>query len=339
MRLRSWVVSMTALLTAATAMTANAYPLRTGGNYSGPGWYGYFFNNNLVAPSADHTNITMIGAPELNDSTRVSDAISTIEARLLEAQNHGQRAMVDIEAIVFVETGASGNACYGDDMTAATDFQTLVTTLETDGYLIANHPESGTVFSFYVADEPDRSCTYSLEDVLGGPAPALLDAITAIRGNLDTANFPLATIVTKDNYSDMPIGLGLFDWISFDDYANGYGTYLTTLSGFETITQSDDVVGGTPQRYFMVPGVTLSAGTPYTGGAPSFYSRFVTDTNVIGIMPFKWSVSTDSNGMNATSTWAPPYISLGRAIVTGTTMGSIIPSVAITAIASYSIFN
>lgn len=352
MRLRSWVVAMTALLTATMAMADNGYPPRTGGDYSGPRWYGYFWNNSFVANNADHTNITMIGAVERNaqdDATQQSAATTAIENALKVAQKDGEQAMVDIEAIVFIETGDPSNTCYGNNPTAKDDFDKFVATLETDGYLVRNHPELGTVSSFYVADEPDRSCGGSLRDVYSddytdmGPAPALLNAISAIRQNADAGNFPLATIVTKNGYSYMLDGLGLFDWISFDDYGSGYGTYLDTLAGFEVITHDNDLVGGTPQHYFMVPAVSwgLGDGHAYVGGAPSFYDRFIADDSIVGIMPFKWAVATDTNGMNYTSSWAPEYIALGHSVMTGTPVAQAedIPSVEITVIASSAILQ
>ncbi len=313
MRLRSWGVLLTALFTATTAMAGANYPARTGGNYDGPRWYGYFFNNNLVAANADHTNITMVGSGFGTGTRDLQTATTFIEAALREAQRNNMQAMVDAEVFLF----ATGKPCYTNNPNAAADFQSLVQTLESDGLLIPNHPESSTVSSFYVADEPDQNCLY---DTFGThvPNPVLLNAISAIRQNADTTNFPLATIVTKDSYSDMPEGVGLFDWVGMDDYHYGVTDYLNDFSGFEGSLQAWDVVGGTPQHFFLVPLVSnigSSFSDPYYYGATSLQDKFFADGTVIGIMPFKWSADTDSNGMNASSWWVSGYIALGNSIV------------------------
>lgn len=353
MRLRSWVVLMTVLLSAIPAMADTGpygYPSRndgynhpTDGN-PGPRWYGYYFNNGLVSANADHTNVTMIGAVERNEphgtdtGDQQGDATNTILARLQEAKDNGEKAIVDVEAIVFQETGNPNETCYLDDPTATQDFNTFVLALEhppahpDDPYLIPKDPVHSTVSAFYVADEPDRSCEGSLRDGSGidpstgfetdtGPAPALVDAITAIRQG-DTVNFPLATIVTKDGYSYMMEGLTLFDWVGEDDYGNGVTDYLNEFVAFEYILRnSTDWATGTPQRYFLVPLVSWGPGKPYIGGAPSVDEEFLDDDRVIGIMPFKWQAPTNSdgspnsNGMNATSSWAHGYITLGKSIV------------------------
>lgn len=343
MRLRYWIVAMTALLTATTMITAMAdtinttvptYSPRTGGNYSGPRWYGYFYNNGLVPDNYGHTNITMVAAVERNDSNQQADATYTIEAGLTEAKQYGERAMVDVEGIVFDETGGANNTCYGLNPTAFQDFQTFAQKLIDDGFLIPNHPELSTVSSFYIADEPDRSCNGSLADTSyyvlitppdGGQQvyipqpeanPVLINAIYAIRQNSSTANFPLATIVTQTLYGDMSAGLGLFDWIGLDDYSSQVNAYLSDFTGFEASAQINDKVGGTPQYFFMVPLVSYGVNSigVYTDVAP-IQDRFNSDSNIVGIMPFKWSASTDANGMNATSSWAPDYIALGKLIV------------------------
>lgn len=322
MRLCSWVVAMAALLTATAAMANGVFPPRTGGNYSGPRWYGYFFNNGLVSANADHTNITMIGAVELNDPNGVSDAIATIIPALKEAQDYGEKAMVDVEAIVFVETGAKGDACYNNNPTAVQDFQTFVTALEHPypdqpevHYLIPNDPVHSTVSSFYIADEPDRSCNGLLSDVPGEPSPALWNAISAIRGNTDTTNFPLATIMTKLTYTDMTVGIGLFDWVGEDDYGEDASTYMNDFLGFEYFARHNDSVGGTTQKYFMVPAVSRGAGSagPYIGGAHLLDQELLADNRVIGIMPFAWDFH--GGGMVGMS-WAPEYIALGQSIAT-----------------------
>jgi hypothetical protein len=327
MRLSSWVMLIATVLTAVPAMADNGYPSRTGGNYSGPRWYGYFYNNNFVSANADHTNMTMVAATEKNEDhgTQESNAKADIEAGLKIAQKYGEQAMVDLGAVVFIETsnaspyGWKNTFCYYNNSTAAADFQNLVQTLEADGYLIPNHPELSTVSSFYVADEPDLNC---LDDSIGSTFianSALQNAITAIRQNPDTMNFPLATIVTFDHYLDMPAGMALFDWVGLDDYHHDVTDYLNNFVYFQSILANNaDYVGGTPQHLLLVPLVSnlgSSFSPPYTDGASPIYQKFLADNKVIGIMPFKWSPATDTNGMNATSSWAPGYIAIGQSIV------------------------
>jgi hypothetical protein len=238
------------------------------------------------------------------------------------------------------------NTCYGLDEGAVQDFQTLVTALEHPypdqpdvHYLIPNDPVHSTVSSFYIADEPDRSCDASLADSIeyilitppdGGqqvyipepsaPNPALLMAISTIRQNADTSNFPLATIVTVGYNSDMPYGMSLFDWVGMDDYSSVVPTYLDDFTTFETITGfqgfRNPAAGGTPQHFFLVPLVSMGIDSigVYSNSVP-IKNRFNSDSNLIGIMPFKWSAASDTNGMNATSSWAPGYIALGTSIV------------------------
>jgi hypothetical protein len=334
MRLRSWVVLMTTLITATMAMADNGYPSRTGGNYSGPRWYGYFYNNNLVSANADHTNITMVGTTEKNKdhTTQVNEAISTIRAGAKEAKKNGEQAMVDISAIVFIVTTDpspyhwSNTFCYYENTAAATDLQTLVGDLESDETLIKNDPVNGTVSSFYVADEPDLNC---LDDTIGSAFvanPALQNAITAIRGEQDTTNFPLATIVTFDHYQDMPAGMALFDWVGLDDYHHDVTAYLQDFIEFQTIlSYNADYIGGTPQHLMLVPLVTNVLGSSfapaYTDGASPLGQKFSDDNKIIGIMPFQWSPLTnkdgtpDTDGMNANSPWEPSYALLGKSIV------------------------
>src|SRR5690348_5362458 len=193
MRLRSWGVLLMALFTATTAMADANFPPRTGGDYSGPRWYGYFFNNSHVAANADHTNITMVGATvenELHDQ-QVADAISIVRAGAKVARNNGEKAMVDVESIVFMVGTDSGHQCYkGNDSAggAGGDFDTLVQDLIADGTLIANDPEDSTVVAFYVADEPNDDCLQDLinADFTRVPDGPLVNAVTAIRQNPDT---------------------------------------------------------------------------------------------------------------------------------------------------------
>lgn len=315
MRLRFWVVSMTALLTATAAMAGTGYPPRTGGNYNGARWYGYYANNNsfdsLVPQNFDHTNITEIWAtyPGETRTQQLSDATTAITDNLKVAAEYGEKAMVDIGAIVFIPTGSNSSICYQNNPTAAADFQNLVQALINGGYLIPNSPELSTVSSFYVADEPDGNCLADLGGTgMHTPNPALLNAISAIRQNADTTNFPLAAIVTYNNYTDMSTGLGLFDWVGLDDYQDVVTDYLGHFGSFEDFAKAYDVVGGTPQHFFLVPLVSPGVGDTYTNGAPYMQSKFLADNNVIGIMPFQWQ------GMDGTS-WASSYIALGESIV------------------------
>ena len=319
MRLRSWGVLLTALFMAIPAMADNGYPARTGGNYEGPRWYGYFFNNNLVAANADHTNITMVGSAfgTGDRTTQLQRATTFIEAALREAQRNNMQAMVDVEVFLF----ATGKPCYTNNPSAAADFKSLVQTLESDGYLTPNHPESNTVSSFYIADEPDDNCLGDTQNASGWPIanPALTNAISAVRQG-DTANFPLATIVTYDHYPDMITGgaLSLFDWLGLDDYHYGVTDYLGHFGDFESVAAEYDLARGTPQHFFLVPLVSYigsSFSDPYLYGASSLQDKFFADGKVIGIMPFKWSADTDSNGMNSFSWWAHGYIYLGNSIV------------------------
>ena len=357
MRLRSWGVLMTALFTATTAMADNGYPSRTGSGYSGPRWYGYYANNSTVSANADHTNITEIWATpliaSLDDATaranQVSDAKNRILAGLALAQQNGEKAMVDVGAIVFIpSTQSPANSscskfCYYDNPNAVRDFNDLVTALESDPnkYLNLDHPELSTVVAFYVADEPDINgladheyggTAFGTNGTPGGTLQ-LLDAVRAIRGNPDTANIPLATIVSNAYYGEMPNNLGLFDWVGLDDYEHDVETYLADFTYFEDWARYHDVVGGTTQRYFMVPAVSLGAGSagPYEDGASALYQEFANDHRIIGIMPFAWNYHpkdcTSCGGMVGYP-WAPSYIALGKSIVSSPAGGvTLSPSV------------
>lgn len=324
MRPRSWGLLMTALFTATTAMADANYPPRTGGDYSGPRWYGYFYNNNLVSKNADHTNITMVGATIENQDhdTQVSTATTYIRAAAKEAKKNGEKAMVDVESIVFMVGTDSGHQCYSGNASAAVDFDALVQGLIADGTLIANDPEDGTVNSFYVADEPNDNCLQDqFPDLVRVPDGPLVNAVTAIRQNPDTLNFPLATIVQNTggngSFDKVIAGLGLLDWIGLDDYGRGTSAYLADFQYMEQFITGNPYGSGTKQHFFMVPSVSWASGGvgPYIGGAPSLYQEFASDPRIIGIMPFKWSLDTDSNGMNAFSSWLPEYVALGKSIV------------------------
>lgn len=348
MRLRSWVVAMTVLLAANAAVADNGYPSRTGGNYSGSRWYGYYANthnaDSYVPQNFEHTNITEVWATPLlqapYDATaranQVSVATQFILNQLSVAAQYGERAMVDVGAIVFIpdsrnpENSSCSHFCYYDNPNAATDFQTLVQTLISDGYLVPNHPELGTVCSFYVADEPDINGLADHEyggTVLGtngtpGGTLQLLDAIRALRNNSNTTNFPLAAIVSNAFYAEMPNNLGLFDWVGLDDYEHDEDTYIQDFAYFEDWARNHDIVHGTPQLYFLVPAVSqgLGSGGVYTDTSP-IQAQFSTDNSVVGIMPYKWNPPIDKNGnpdpdgLNATSSWAPQYFALGKSIV------------------------
>ena len=334
MRLRFWVVAITAMLTAIPAIADNSYPSRTGGSYSGPRWYGYFYNNNLVSENADHTNMTMIGATVRDEPNgyqrgeQQGDATWLIENGLANAAQYGERAMVDVESIVFNVSSEDNppHACYFNNPNAAAFFQSLVQTLINDGYLVPNHPELGTVSSFYVADEPNNNC---LQDQLVNnniyyPNSARVNAINAIRQNPDTTNFPLATIVSENSgnggYDTVMAGLALFDWIGLDDYGVGVSNYVHEFENIELAVESNPNGSGTPQHFFMVPTVStgLGSGGVYTDVAPiqaifNNTDNYPPNDYVIGIMPFKWNSGTE--GMNSTSSWATGYIALGKSIV------------------------
>lgn len=332
MRLRSWGLLVTALFTATTAMADANFPARNDGysnptsGSAGPRWYGYFYNNSLVAQNADHTNITMVGTTvrnELHDQ-QVADAIAVVRAGALKAQSNNEKAMVDVESIVFMVGTQSGHACYTGDDSAKADFNTLVQDLIADGTLIAKDPVDSTVVAFYVADEPNDNCLHDIinpYDFSRLPDGPLVNAVTAIRQNLDTPNFPLATIVQNvggnGSYDTVIAGLGLFDWIGLDDYGRGTSDYLNDFQYMEDYIGANPYGSGTSQRFFMVPAVSYGAGSfgPYIGGAPALYQFFANEHRIIGIMPFKWSADTDSNGMNQYSSWAPEYIALGKSIV------------------------
>jgi len=328
MRLRSWGVLMTALFTATAAMADANFPPRTGGDYSGPRWYGYFFNNHHVSQNADHTNITMVGATIENEvhDDQVAKAISFVRDGALEAKNNGEKAMVDVESIVFMVGTDSGHQCYKGNASAGGvggDFDTLVQDLIADGTLVANDPEHSTVIAFYVADEPNDTCLHDLinPDFTRVPDGPLVNAVTAIRQNQDTLNFPLATIVQdtggNGSYDTVIAGLGLFDWIGLDDYGRGTSDFINDFQYMEQFITDNPYGSGTTRHFFMVPAVSYGAGSfgPYIGGAPALYQEFANDHRIIGIMPFKWSADTDSNGMNQYSSWAPEYIALGKSIV------------------------
>src|SRR5580698_9358261 len=139
MRLRSWGVLMTALLMATTAMADNGYPSRTGGNYSGARWYGYYANStkngtSYVPLNFDHTNLTEIWATEIGvtpRSTQLTGAENRITKQLAIAKQYGIQAMVDVGAFVFIPdspTGNCTNVCYDNNPSAGGqtgDFQTL----------------------------------------------------------------------------------------------------------------------------------------------------------------------------------------------------------------------
>lgn len=332
MRLRPWVGLLTTLLTAIPAMADGNYPPRTGGDYSGPRWYGYYANNKFVSANADHTNITMVAATIKGKDHRTQEttAITYIRAGALDAKHNGEKAMVDVESIVFtvgtIVSGGNAHQCYSEDTTALGDFETLVEDLETDGTLLANDPEHSTVIAFYVADEPSNNCLLDqlIDNYTYVPNGALVDAVTAIRQNPDTTNFPLATIVSEmdgqGGYFSSIQGMSLFDWIGLDDYDSDVDTYITHFKFMEQYLYFHPEGSGTPQHYFMVPTVTsgLGSGGVFTNVTPiqdAFNDTLDPFNSVIGIMPFEWSDSTNSNGMNATSSWAPEYIALGKSIV------------------------
>jgi hypothetical protein len=350
MRLRSWGVLLTALFTATTAMADNGYPSRNGGNYTGPHWYGYYANasknglTSYVPQNLDHTNITEIWATPLlqpsADGTwdpklradQIAAAKTRILAQLATAQQKGIKAMVDVGAIVFIPVPATSdctNTCYDDNPNAKADFADLVAVLENPDpsqhdlhYLIPNDPKDSTVIAFYVADEPDKN---GLEDSDAGGTLALLDAVRAIKNIPDTANIPLATIVSNADYGEMPNNLGLFDWVGLDDYSDTVETYIQDFAYFEDWARYHDIVGGTPQLYFLVPGVvgTNNGATPPANiGAPELYQEFLSDHRIIGIMPYAWKADTDSNGMNQYSSWEPEYVALGKSIVSPSTIGT-----------------
>ena len=334
MRLRSWGVLLTALFTATTAMADANFPPRNDGysnptsGSAGPRWYGYFYNNGFVAQNADHTNITMVGTtvqneqPGLQPGYQQGDAIAAVRDGALKAQSKGEKAMVDVESVVFMVGTQSGHACYKGDDTAKGDFDTLVQGLIADGTLIANDPVNSTVVAFYVADEPNDNCLQDLyPDSNRTPDGPLVNAVTAIRQNVNTPNFPLATILQNiggnGSYDTVIAGVGEFDWIGLDDYGRGTSDYINDFQYMEQYIGAHPYGSGTAQRFFMVPAVSYGAGSfgPYIGGAPALYQEFVSDHRIIGIMPFKWSADTNSNGMNAESSWAPEYIALGKSIV------------------------
>jgi len=326
MRLRSWVVLMTALLAATTAAAGTSYPPRTGGNYDGPRWYGYFANNDHVAENADHTNITEVWSTYFenpypsdpaNDPARaavITNATHHILDGLADAAKYGEKAMVAVDSIVLIPTGDNSAICYRNNPNAVADFQNLVNTLISYGYLVPNAPDFGTVSSFYVADEPELNCLND-DGIRGAPNPALLNAINAIRQNADTTNFPLAAIVTKNGYPTIYYGLGLFDWVGMDDYSNDVSTYMSEFAAFEGFANSLNVVGGTPQHFVLVPLVSSGVGTTYINGAPYMQSKFLTDNSVIGIMPFMWDATAIGGVGMVGEPWAPSYISLGQSIV------------------------
>jgi hypothetical protein len=324
------------------------YPPRTGGYHSGGifnGWYGYYANNskgyynnpNLpgIVAAADHTNITEIWAtlPEKlrnpNDRSRafwekhINRAERLIRWRLEWAKQANVKAIVDVSGIVFYATQKYEKGtiwrhhrwhgiCYHSNPFARADFEDLVESLINKNDLVPGDPKDSVVVAFYIADEPAINCL--ADENSYGPNSHLVSAVRAIRKNPNTMNFPLVAIVMQDHYDDVDIGLHLLDWVGLDDYHSHALGYLAHFSSFEqSMINGEDIAGGDPQHFFLVPLVSTGKGEvhPYYWHTTAILNKYRSDDKVIGIMPFRWD--RNGNGIYG-KWWLDEYIDIGKYI-------------------------
>lgn len=200
-------------------------------------YYGYYANNGYVGENYDHTNITFIGVW----TSDVNQATSIILSELASAKSKGIKAIVTVSPFLFSNGG--GNCPFGNQPSSAQYWSAFVSKLVADGYLVPGNPSASTVAAFYPVDEPD-GC--GLGDVNGAANPALVNAISTIRNNSNTANFPVAAIFSS-NYASAARGIQLYDWVGYDNYSLKDWNYVSSFDQFE------NYVNLSRQRTILVP--------------------------------------------------------------------------------------
>lgn len=269
-------------------------------------YFGYFANNSYQAENRDHTNVTHIWV-DINDSYP-SDSV--ILSELNAAKANGLKALVSVAPYLF-----DGTSNWSADPYAATKFANLVNQLIQAGHLVPGNPAASTVAAFYPVDEPEL---YGLTDHLATrqPHPALANAVSVIRNNPNTSNFPIA-VITSRQYSSVLNGLKLFDWVGLDNYDINDSEYLRDLHYLTMKLRPE-------QRTIVVPqaatgGMMSDYGTPHTPSAMYEYAR--ADSRVIMIMPFLWAHHNATGTANIPSLRAA-YTAIGTEIKAGLTGGA-----------------
>lgn len=237
-------------------------------------YYGYYANNGYVGENYDHTNITFIGVW----TSDVNQATSIILSELASAKSKGIKAIVTVSPFLFSNGG--GNCPFGNQPSSAQYWSAFVSKLVADGYLVPGNPSASTVAAFYPVDEPD-GC--GLGDVNGAANPALVNAISTIRNNSNTANFPVAAIFSS-NYASAARGIQLYDWVGYDNYSLKDWNYVSSFDQFE------NYVNLSRQRTILVPQAATGGPLNNQPDDPSIMlSAAESDSSVIMLMPFLWA--------------------------------------------------
>lgn len=206
--------------------------------------------------------------------------------QLAKAKAAHVHAIVSAFPFLFKPSADGGNH-QAFDPTGVQAWEDLAQKMVAQGYLIPGNPAMSTVVAVYVVDEPN-SDTYYLWDVNGAARPDLVSITNAIRQTPETANLPLATVLT-DHFKGFEKGMQLFDWVGFDHYGASKTDWANSFNNLKSLAPG--------KKYIVVPGAMDKCNDVSVDPTDNFFAAIDNDPNVTWLAPFVW-FSNPSEGAN-----------------------------------------
>lgn len=273
--------------------------------------FGYWNSSSIIQANSlsehfQHVTVTHISA---NGRSDFPGNISEMMTELAKAESFGVKAIVDVWPYVFNLDSRPDRACpFSIKTNAASEWQQFVDQAILEGYLVPGNPQLSVIAAFFIVDEPELC---GLRDVGGNPHPALVNAVDAIRNNLDTSDVPIFGAVHQ-NYSSALEGMKLFDWVAMTDYSNDADAYISRFVNMRNQLNSDQKVILLPQASFG--GSLMSEFGPWHDPDP-IMDWFNRDSRTIGIIPFLWD-RPDTTGTRDIASLRTLYTNFGSQIKT-----------------------
>ena len=280
----------------------------SGSVYAQPsqGIFGYWANLN-PADNDDHTNVTVPFIGHADEATATTDILQELSA----ASSQGVQVILFVKPFLFESPVDSNgfmkqNSSYTLDPNATSQFNSLVQTLKSNGYLVPNDPSSSTVLAFGIVDEPEL---HGLKDQGGSAHPALQSAINVVQNHPDTSSFP-TYINVHHNWGDAAKGVRLSDWASTTDYWASTSGYISHFLNF-----TNHLLSG--QKAILLPQASYGGSLMNQYGPwhdpDQIFDRFADDSRIIGIIPFLWS-HADTDGVTDIPSLKTAWTNYGKQI-------------------------
>ena len=240
--------------------------------YGGVEYSGYWGDAFYWVGGGDYIPETTAAGSNLVWIATQSSNLAGLTSKLAEAQQHGAKAIVNVQTNVF--NGASLTSDW------QTQWSNIVSTINNSGY-------ASTVAGFYLCDEP----------YLNGVTKATLNTLaTQMRADFPTKALAvilsvpeLQNTVTDSSYVSM------FDWVGFDCYDSWTSAYGTP-GGMPTLINKLRSLLSATQRMIAVPWSYVTSDTSTTEQAfiinnnlNNWQQEIASDSKYIAIASFLWT--------------------------------------------------